>query len=181
MQKSYGRALLLRVGIITMSVVLCIVAIVIFSQRLNEEADLAMQARAFNQQGAHSSEMLASLKNDEQKASTTLASLNRFLPNEYELFKFNDWAIRTGRTQGIVVTPSVQIGSLFLLSDPLGYAPIGLALSGSPSAVFSYLKFVEGNNGQYLVILDSVDVANAGNASGTITVSAQGKLLFKKQ
>jgi hypothetical protein len=181
MPKSYGRALLLRIGIIAVSVVLSAVAIVLFSGRLSAESLLISQARSSGQQGARSSEELAILKVGQQQAESILTSMNRFLPNEYELFKFNDWADRTGRTQGVVVTPSIQIGSLFLLNDPLGYAPIGLAVSGAQNAVFSYLKFVVGNNGQYLIVLDSVDVSNTQNSSGTIVVNAQGKLLFKKQ
>jgi len=177
MKTNFNRRLLLSVGVIAVSVIATVAALVYLSGDLGTYASKLVSSRVTMQANTAALARLAELKRDSQPAAVYQAAINSLLPTKNNLINVPPAITALATADGVTATFSFQGNPSVPPAGSVGTVPFSLGAQGPLNNVTSFLADVETKTTGFLLTINSFDVVN--NGAGTANLTGNGVIYFQ--
>lgn len=176
MQKEFKRQLLLFMGIIFGTLLVCGGFLLWLGQRIGEEAHNISASRFAFMQYSHTIDLLAELKRVAPLVKSYQEKMDLLLPKKDDLLEFSRWIDGVSRVNKVSASFAFQ-GSTVAAQDQ-GPGSIGFTLdvSGADENVRNFFRELELRSNRFLTSMDNFDLTED---AGTVRVLGRGKVFFR--
>jgi hypothetical protein len=176
MKDPFTKQLLLNLGIITASIIGAAAAFYFILSDVHARAAVIAQSQAAVTARNSNLTQLASLEGDAPAAATYEAAIAKLLHPRDDLLQFPHQIQTLGETYNVGAQAAFTSEPSAAAANTAGVVTFSLNASGQPDDLLAFLKNVETQSSQFLVIMDSVDFAPV-TGSGRMTGS--GRVFFR--